>query len=100
MDPENLQKPWSTEAILDLLEKVRRHEVLWKIKHPQYHKKSMKRSIFEQICKELKMEHPDLYLMTTGELYLLFPLSNITQRGIHLMLFTVLKPELVGISDK
>ncbi|KAK4289037.1 hypothetical protein Pmani_037974 [Petrolisthes manimaculis] len=67
MDPENLQKPWSTEAILDLLDKVRRHEVLWKIKHPQYHKKSMKRSIFDQICKELKMEHPDLYLMTTDD---------------------------------
>lgn len=100
MDPENLQKPWSTEAILDLLEKVRRHEVLWKIKHPQYHKKSMKRSIFEQICKELKMEHPDLYLMTTGELYLHLRLSNDTQGGIHLMYCTVEVPELVGTSDK
>ncbi|XP_076050957.1 uncharacterized protein LOC143031250 [Oratosquilla oratoria] len=56
---------WSTDAIFCLIEKVRQQEALWSVKHPHYHKKNLKRSLFDQICRELKEEYPDMDHLNT-----------------------------------
>ncbi|XP_063611972.1 uncharacterized protein LOC134785539 [Penaeus indicus] len=55
---------WNSEAITSLLEKVRQENVLWNIKHPYYHKKTLKRTLFDKICVELKTEYPQLEITT------------------------------------
>ncbi|XP_042879257.1 uncharacterized protein LOC122257814 [Penaeus japonicus] len=55
---------WNSEAITSLLEKVSHEDVLWNVAHPYYHKKTLKRTLFDKICAELKTEYPLLEVTT------------------------------------
>lgn len=55
---------WPQEAIYSLLEKVKDREVLWNIKHKDYPKKTLRRVLFEDVGKELRVEFPSLKHLT------------------------------------
>ncbi|XP_042862777.1 uncharacterized protein LOC122247518 [Penaeus japonicus] len=54
---------WNSEAITSLLEKVSLKYTFLNV-HPYYHKKTLKRTLFDKICAELKTEYPLLEVTT------------------------------------
>ncbi|KAG7154418.1 uncharacterized protein LOC121856254 [Homarus americanus] len=56
---------WCHEAIVSLLKHIRQEEVLWDTKHHLYYNETMKMSLLDQICKELRLEYPGMIGLST-----------------------------------
>ncbi|KAK4316351.1 hypothetical protein Pmani_012480 [Petrolisthes manimaculis] len=63
---------WPQEAIYSLLEKVWDREVLWNIKHKDYHKKNLRRALFGEVSRELKEEFPSMEDLTPDAVLMKF----------------------------
>lgn len=61
------------------MEKVRPVDVLWDVKHPDYNKITLKRVIWETVCRELRTEHPEATThLTTGYFVFCVIISDIS----------------------
>ncbi|XP_063592585.1 uncharacterized protein LOC134769778 [Penaeus indicus] len=56
---------WCRESTVLLLEKVKAREPIWNMNHTNFMKKNLKRSLFDEICQELKKEYPLMNNLTT-----------------------------------
>ncbi|XP_042888303.1 uncharacterized protein LOC122263766 [Penaeus japonicus] len=58
---------WTSCLIIDLLEKIKSRPIVWDVRKTSYHKKTLRRSHFDVVCREMKSENPELQKLTTDE---------------------------------